>query len=134
MKVYRLVSNDKMFNLFSTAFFSPVEEDMKKEVSFRNEDEEEPGWSYKEDEVPDKEIGICWNNFPNINTPSLLTAERESSCSVGLVRMDRSGNRKRTDDISEDALYGCSQCPYFISYTQLTEIVKEQNMGRDNNG
>lgn len=128
MKVYRLVSNNKVFNLFSTAFFSPVEEDMKKEVSFRNEDEEEPGWSYKEDEVPDGEMGICWNNFPNVNTPSLLTAEKEGPCSVGLVRIDRSGDRVRTDDVSNDGS-GCSECPYFISYTQLTEIMKKQNMG-----
>jgi hypothetical protein len=129
MKFYRLRSK------YGKHFLSPSEEDMKDQVECRNEPDDND-WFYEEIEIPDKDIGICWNNFPHIKTPSLVTTTGSPTCSVGMVRIERSGKRNKTDDIIKDKddffdMFGggCSECPYFISQIELDEIV-ESHYGR----
>ena len=124
-------------------FLSVSEEDMKYQVNSRNRPSEyypnleelnnpdSDDWWYDTVEIDDRAIGICINNFPKVNTPSLLTTSHSPICSVGMVRTERSGYRQRSNDIFKDkkdegfGLMGtCSSCPYFISYKQLEEIVE----------
>lgn len=104
MKFYRL--RDKKWG--GKYFLSVSEEDMKHQVEYRNEPNEflqtpaTNNWYYDTVEIDNDAVGICWNNFPSIKTPSLLTTPYSPMCSVGMVRSERSGDRVRTDDIIED--------------------------------
>lgn len=111
-------------------FLSPDEKDMKYQADYRNKDKDK-SWSYKEVEVDDRIVGICWNNFPQLKTPSGVVTTSSPMCSVGSTRTERSGNRARKDDLFFDdkvdalSLFGtCSECPYFISQKELAEIVQ----------
>lgn len=125
MKFYRLTRSGNGF------FLSPDEEDIKYEADYRNKENGDGKWSYKEIEVDDRAVGICWNNFPRLKTPSGIVTTGSPMCSVGITRMERVGDRARQDDLFFDetnqhlSLFGgCSECPYFISQKELAEIVQ----------
>ena len=137
MKFYRLRKGKKI-----KGFLSATREDIIRQVQFRNRDltEEEVKselerevfkyWWYDEVEIEEEDVGICWNNFPHIGTPSAIVTAHSPLCGVGSVRIDRSGKRKRADDVKFKE-GTCSECPYFISGIQLDEVAEKLLEGYD---
>lgn len=112
MKIYQILLDGK------GRFTDTVKERMERKIEWYRERYPDMDVDYREIEVDSEDIGLCFNyDFK-------MVPKWEGQCSVGLVRVGRSGTR---DGIEDDCT--CNSCPKFIPYTKLKEIYFDQQSG-----
>lgn len=98
-------------------FTHHIEAAMKRKVEWYKEHYPEKNPHYKKIKVDRNDLGLCFN------TPEHITPKWEEQCSVGLVRVLRSGTRDGVEDTGT-----CFSCPKWIPMEKLDDIYSEQRV------